>query len=323
MLLPLTKQEYIVAFRFISKKKMEEVTYGGRKMKGYYPSTGKNMIIRYVSSLVGKMVDESVGIKGTVEDNWVETLNYFNEECIYCETKENLTREHLIPIMKGGLHCKSNVVPACLSCNRERKDSISWECFLKKKSSKNAADKTEKIKSIKEYTECKGKLNKVNELEIVKKYNVISDKVVTIIDSAAYGLVDEFLEWGKGSYDYYYHIAYESDWEEAKQKGAYFIAKENNKEKHPVWFPYVYIESYVNFIYSKVEGSVVLIRVKISDLDEKYTHKEIEGDIFPEIKMKLEINKLDVKKIKYRKKKNKEYYYCTNLNDILVEDWDN
>lgn len=44
--------------------------------------------------------------------------------CHYCEKKfkpSELTMDHVTPIARGGTSVKSNVVPACSACNRDKK----------------------------------------------------------------------------------------------------------------------------------------------------------------------------------------------------------
>ncbi len=44
--------------------------------------------------------------------------------CYYCEQRfssEELTMDHKIPIVRGGLTTKKNVVVACQPCNQEKK----------------------------------------------------------------------------------------------------------------------------------------------------------------------------------------------------------
>jgi 5-methylcytosine-specific restriction endonuclease McrA len=46
--------------------------------------------------------------------------------CFYCREKRRLTLDHIIPLSKGGLHSRDNVVFACVSCNSSKgaKDPI-------------------------------------------------------------------------------------------------------------------------------------------------------------------------------------------------------
>ena len=44
--------------------------------------------------------------------------------CHYCEQKvdpKTLTMDHLVPLARGGLSVKNNLVPACKECNAKKK----------------------------------------------------------------------------------------------------------------------------------------------------------------------------------------------------------
>jgi len=57
---------------------------------------------------------------------WQEVLDKYNNTCIYCGTRIKMTKDHRIPINRGGTNDISNIVPACLSCNSTKRDNI-WE----------------------------------------------------------------------------------------------------------------------------------------------------------------------------------------------------
>jgi hypothetical protein len=50
----------------------------------------------------------------------------WNHKCAYCESKDNLTIDHIIPQSKGGLDITRNVVCCCKTCNHG-KGHTSWE----------------------------------------------------------------------------------------------------------------------------------------------------------------------------------------------------
>jgi 5-methylcytosine-specific restriction enzyme A len=57
-------------------------------------------------------------------------------ECYYCHRKvspADLTMDHLVPVVRGGLSTRGNVVPACKSCNNQKKYllPVEWEEYLK------------------------------------------------------------------------------------------------------------------------------------------------------------------------------------------------
>lgn len=47
--------------------------------------------------------------------------------CHYCNKKfpvEELTMDHLIPLVRGGMSIKANLVPACKDCNNKKKHNL-------------------------------------------------------------------------------------------------------------------------------------------------------------------------------------------------------
>ena len=52
---------------------------------------------------------------------WEEIKAAYSHRCVYCGRKmQRLTQDHITPLSKGGSHTKSNVVPACRSCNSKK-----------------------------------------------------------------------------------------------------------------------------------------------------------------------------------------------------------
>lgn len=55
------------------------------------------------------------------KSDWQFVLDEFDHRCAYCQTNEHpLTIDHLLPLSRGGAHTKSNIVPACKSCNSSK-----------------------------------------------------------------------------------------------------------------------------------------------------------------------------------------------------------
>lgn len=58
-------------------------------------------------------------------------------ECYYCGNKfkkEELTMDHIVPLIRGGKSTKNNIVPACKKCNNAKKHKlpIEWQEYLEK-----------------------------------------------------------------------------------------------------------------------------------------------------------------------------------------------
>ena len=55
---------------------------------------------------------------------WLEILKVNRYRCFYCKQKMKLTMDHVIPLSKGGMHVRENVVPACQGCNSQKNDRL-------------------------------------------------------------------------------------------------------------------------------------------------------------------------------------------------------
>jgi 5-methylcytosine-specific restriction endonuclease McrA len=63
---------------------------------------------------------------------WKARVDYFGWRCRYCRTRltiKTLTKDHVIPLAKGGSEWASNLVPACWSCN-QHKHVKSFKSFI-------------------------------------------------------------------------------------------------------------------------------------------------------------------------------------------------
>lgn len=49
---------------------------------------------------------------------WIELRALYRNRCAYCHRRrKRLTKDHVVPLSRGGHHTMSNIVPACLPCN--------------------------------------------------------------------------------------------------------------------------------------------------------------------------------------------------------------
>jgi 5-methylcytosine-specific restriction endonuclease McrA len=56
--------------------------------------------------------------------DWKDAMIHFKGCCSYCGAKQSrklkLTRDHLVPVTKGGLTTRQNILPACARCNSSK-----------------------------------------------------------------------------------------------------------------------------------------------------------------------------------------------------------
>lgn len=70
----------------------------------------------YAKKLRRKMRLANVEDTLTIEQ-WEGIKQRYGYRCAYCGLRKKLTRDHVIPISKGGSNTVDNIVPACISCN--------------------------------------------------------------------------------------------------------------------------------------------------------------------------------------------------------------
>jgi 5-methylcytosine-specific restriction endonuclease McrA len=52
---------------------------------------------------------------------WTALVESECGRCVYChEASDNLTQEHMVPLVRGGSHTLSNIAPACKRCNNRK-----------------------------------------------------------------------------------------------------------------------------------------------------------------------------------------------------------
>jgi 5-methylcytosine-specific restriction endonuclease McrA len=51
---------------------------------------------------------------------WLDKKAQYNDRCAYCGKNKPLTKDHIIPLSKGGSNNIGNIVPACMGCNRRK-----------------------------------------------------------------------------------------------------------------------------------------------------------------------------------------------------------
>jgi 5-methylcytosine-specific restriction endonuclease McrA len=60
------------------------------------------------------------------DEQWQAIKEFYCHCCAYCGKRpDKLTIDHVVPIVKGGHHTASNIVPACATCNH-RKHARDW-----------------------------------------------------------------------------------------------------------------------------------------------------------------------------------------------------
>jgi 5-methylcytosine-specific restriction endonuclease McrA len=103
-----------------------------RDPEAYYTQKRAHDLARYardrekritVSMQVRAKRAEAQGSHSVAE--WKSVLRHFGRRCVYCNTQltpKNVSRDHKIPLSRGGTNNIQNIVPACRRCNSRKHD---------------------------------------------------------------------------------------------------------------------------------------------------------------------------------------------------------
>jgi 5-methylcytosine-specific restriction endonuclease McrA len=116
-------QAYVARYRKSQKRK--------RVLARYYSSgKGRAAIDRYqktpkgAESLLRGVHKRRARLKQIVCDltakQWQEIQARQNHACAMCKKASALTRDHVVPISKGGSHTAANIQALCRSCNSKK-----------------------------------------------------------------------------------------------------------------------------------------------------------------------------------------------------------
>jgi 5-methylcytosine-specific restriction endonuclease McrA len=75
----------------------------------------------------------------------------FDNACAYCESTNDVTIDHFIPLVRGGCDCLSNIVPACRRCNCSKNRALPGEWYPAQ--SFFRAERLARIRAVLEVTE--------------------------------------------------------------------------------------------------------------------------------------------------------------------------
>lgn len=106
------------AQRKYREKNPEKVRAAKRNWREKNPEKARAKIRRYRARKNNAPGD------GVTAKQWKRILKRYGNKCLRCGTKEDITMDHVVPLVRGGAHDPSNVQPLCFNCNSGKRDKI-------------------------------------------------------------------------------------------------------------------------------------------------------------------------------------------------------
>lgn len=74
----------------------------------------------------GALLVGNPGFCPFTDAEWLALQRRFGHRCAYCGRRPTrlLTKDHVVPLAKGGRHALANILPACIACNRHKHDLL-------------------------------------------------------------------------------------------------------------------------------------------------------------------------------------------------------
>lgn len=97
------------------KQKQDFERWWQRKVEHANRGRQKRRLIQY-----GTLERHGPGVCTLTLAEWQEIQKRYQYRCAYCQLRRPLTKDHIVPVSKGGFHTRINVIPACRSCNSSK-----------------------------------------------------------------------------------------------------------------------------------------------------------------------------------------------------------
>lgn len=110
-----------------TKHREKRLIYGRK----YYAEHKEEMRIKLLAwrrknraKVVQQVIHRRYALKGNggvhTLEQWEKLKEKYRQRCAYCCKKAILTRDHIIPVSKGGMNDISNIQPLCRPCNSKK-----------------------------------------------------------------------------------------------------------------------------------------------------------------------------------------------------------
>ena len=111
------------------ERKLANPNQSNESYNRYYRGKGGEKIRAIVQRRDAK---KNNAVATLTTEQWLETLESFNNRCVYCGEKlDNPQQEHVVPSSLGGGYTKDNILPACKSCNSSKHNHPLEEWYQK------------------------------------------------------------------------------------------------------------------------------------------------------------------------------------------------
>lgn len=103
-----------------------------RQRLAEYNATEAGKLNRHLRKLRRRAREAQADLRDVSASDWLRLVHRYRGCCAYCGASDRqLTREHIIPLARGGRHAIGNILPVCGPCNYSKADRllIEWRAW--------------------------------------------------------------------------------------------------------------------------------------------------------------------------------------------------
>ena len=105
----------------VTKARIRRHSISIEKRHEYYKRNYKNHYETYIrNNFKRRSILKTLGVY--TKQEWDQLCEYFGHVCVCCYETKPLTRDHVVPLSKGGTNTIENLQPLCKSCNSRKND---------------------------------------------------------------------------------------------------------------------------------------------------------------------------------------------------------
>lgn len=88
----------------------------------YYAKHREKIVAKSIDTVHARRAQRKDG--SFSREEWHAKLAEYEHRCAYCMVSAKLSRDHVVPLSRGGEHSARNIVPCCKRCNSSKNNKL-------------------------------------------------------------------------------------------------------------------------------------------------------------------------------------------------------
>jgi 5-methylcytosine-specific restriction endonuclease McrA len=113
-----------------------------KKWEAKFPEKRRAVNLRAQTKRRARELGQTLAENRLTAGEWQDILARYDGRCAYCfDLTDKPQKEHVVPLARGGQHVARNIVPACRSCNSQKRTKLLSEWLFERGGARCGAGK--------------------------------------------------------------------------------------------------------------------------------------------------------------------------------------